>query len=498
MLFDTSLLIVIAFLLSVSVVAFYATRRKVTAFRAYAVGNREFSTANLISTALATYYGGATLMSYVTQFSDGLFWVSWRIFGVIASFFTLSWLGMRMSKFMYHISMPETMGRVYGNYPRIITALLSICYSTVSIAMQIRIMCYGISICIDSASPLCITILTTLVLVTYAIFGGIRAIILTDVWQCITFSSLVCVLAWFIFKQTDSSFSETIAFAATQKKFQLGHLFLYDRKLVATLRYLATVVHCIEPAFIQNVYMSSSPFQAKKMFLYAGVFGFVMMVCFSLVGLFIFSWVPPNLSGIEIWNYIMAHTSPLLKGIICTCLLALTMSTADSRLHICAVMVSHDILPNILPVRLRKNISSAHHYRMAYMAILVVTILAIPLALSSSYFIVEKVVLWYSRLYVPVVVAPFILAVLGFRSAQRTALIGMAAGVLTVFTWRKWIFPLLGTNDGVFPCMLVNGLVMLAAHYLLPQPKDPKEPDDDACKQIQLCDEQKLAHKIST
>lgn len=218
------------------------------------------------------------------------------------------------------------------------------------------------------------------------------------------------------------------------------------------------------------------------MFLYAGIAGFVIMVCFSLFGLFVFAWVPQNLSGMEIWHYIIAHTSPWLKGIICTFLLAVTMSTADSRLHICSVMISYDILPNILPVRFRKHISSAHHYRMAHVAILVVVVLAIPLALSSSYYIVEKVALFYNRWYVSVVVAPFVLAVLGFRSTSRTTLMGMAAGVLAVCAWRKWMFPLLGTNDGAFPCMVVNGLVMLAVHYVWPRSKERKEPDDGACK----------------
>ncbi|MDN5247437.1 MAG: hypothetical protein V3580_04535 [Candidatus Cardinium sp.] len=471
MLFDAPLVIVIAFLLFTSVIAFYATRRRDATFRAYAVGNREFSTPTLTATALANYYGGATLMSYVTQFSDGLFWVSWRIFGVMAAFFILSWLALGMSRFIYHISMPETMGRVYGNYPRIITAVLSVCFSTVVVAIQIHIMSQSISMCIDSASPLCITILTTLILITYATFGGIRAVTFTDVWQCITFSAFICVLAWFMFKQTGRSFGETIAFAATQKKFGLGHLFLYNRKPVAILRYLATMVNCIEPACIQNVYMSSSPCQAKKMFLYAGIFGCIIMVCLSLAGLFIFAWVPQNLSGMEVWHYIMAHTSPLLKGIICTCLLAMAMSTADSRLHICSVMISYDILPSILPSRLRKNISSADHHRMAYIAILIISILAISLAFSSSnYVIVDRVALWYSRLYVPIVVAPFILAVLGFRSAPRTVLIGMTAGALAVFAW--WMFPILGTTGGVFPCMLINGLVMLAVHHLWPRSKD--------------------------
>ena len=466
MFFDTPLLIVIIFLLSVSLIAIYATRTKVNTFKAYAVGNRQFSTTSLVSTALATYYGGGMMMSYVTEFSDGIFWVSWRIFGVIAAFFILSWIGMRMSKFIYHISMPETMGRAYGKYPRIITALLSICYSTAIIAMQVHIMSRSISMCIGSVSPLCITILTTLIFVTYATFGGIRAVVLTDIWQLITFSSLICLLAWFMFKKTELTFSETIDFAANQKKFGLEYLFLCNRKTVAILRYLATMVTCIEPIFIQNIYMSSSPSQSRKVFLYAGICGCVIMVCLSLVGLFILSWVPSNLSGMEIWNYIMTHTSPVLKGIICTCLLAMTMSTADSRLHICAVMTSYDLVPSILPERLRKKLSSNDHYTIGYIAILVITILSILLALGNSYFIVIRLALWYSRLYVPVIVAPFILAVLGFSSSKTTVLTGMASGALAVFAWRQWITPILGTDDGVFPCMLVNGLVMLAANYL--------------------------------
>ncbi|MGI2299694.1 sodium:solute symporter family protein [Candidatus Cardinium hertigii] len=483
MVFDIALCMIIFFLLSVALVSFYAIRKRISSFRPYAVGNRAFSTASLTATVLATYYGGGTMMSYITQFSDGIFWVSWRIFGVMAACFTLSWLGMGMAKFIYHISMPETMGRAYGRYPRIITALLNICYSTVVVAIQIHVMAQAISICITSVSPLSITILTTLMVVIYAIFGGIRAIVLTDVWQCITFFILICLLAWFIFKQTDQSFGQIIAFTAAQKKFGLSYLLLHDRKLVATLRYLSTFFYCIEPAFVHNIYMASSPQQAKKTFLYAGILGAIIMVCCSLIGLFIFVWVPSNLSGIEIWDYIVAHTSPLLKGIICTCVLAMTMSTADSRLHICAVMISYDIVPNILPVCLRKKLSFAYHYKIAHMAILVLATLAVPLALSSSYFIADQFARFYGRLYVPIVVAPFILAVLGFCTTQRTVLIGMVAGALSVFAWRKWIYPILGTTDSVVPCMVVNGLVILGVHYLWPGQKRIKEPNDGLLKQ---------------
>ncbi|MDD9140209.1 MAG: hypothetical protein NQ127_04840, partial [Candidatus Cardinium sp.] len=70
---------------------------------------------------------------------------------------------------------------------------------------------------------------------------------------------------------------------------------------------------------------------------------------------------------------------------------------------------------------------------------------------------------------VPIITAPFLLAVYGFRGTSRTALIGMATGIVAILAWNRWIKPITGIN-GAFPCMLANGLAMLAAHYLLPQP----------------------------
>lgn len=57
MLFDIRLVIVMVFLLSTLLVVL-CTIRKLTTFRAYAGGNRQFSTPSLVSTALACYYGG--------------------------------------------------------------------------------------------------------------------------------------------------------------------------------------------------------------------------------------------------------------------------------------------------------------------------------------------------------------------------------------------------------------------------------------------------------
>ncbi len=177
---DIPLFLIISFLICTTIIVCYSIR-KITSFRVYAVGSRQFSTASLVATSLATYYGGGTLIANMTQFYAGIFWVIWRLLAISIPFMMLSYLSIRMSKFMYHISMPETMGRVYGNYTRVITALLSVPHSIALIAAQVYILSDVISKCINSVNPVFITILASIILVAYTIFGGSRAVVLTDI-----------------------------------------------------------------------------------------------------------------------------------------------------------------------------------------------------------------------------------------------------------------------------------------------------------------------------
>ncbi len=466
MFFDIPLFFMITFLLSTAVIVFYSIG-KFTSFRVYAVGNRQFSTASLVATSLATFYGGATFIISITNFSLDPLWIMWRLLGIFIPFFILSCLSVKMSKFIYHISMPETMARVYGKYPRIITALMSVFLSITLVATQLHILSEVISSCINSVNPIFVTMLAAILLVVYTILGGSRAVVLTDIWQFITFVTLICLLGWFMFTQTGRSIKETIALITTHKEFGWSEPLLKRQKLAFTFRYLAFIFAFIEPGYMQHIYMAAQPTQAKKACLYAGVVGCIVMICCIVTGTFAFLWLPPDLPRQESLHYLLTHISPLCKGIFCTCLLALTMSTADSRLHISAIMISYDIVPVILPLRLRKKLSCMDHYKIAYIAILLIVTLSILLCLHIPYFFSLRCLTdWINRLYIPMVAAPFILAVLGFRTSSTIALIGMATGALAVSAWRKWIACILRTDSSFFPCVLVSGLTMLALHYV--------------------------------
>ncbi len=143
----------------------------------------------------------------------------------------------------------------------------------------------------------------------------------------------------------------------------------------------------------------------------------------------------------------------------------MTMSTADSCLNACAVMVGHDILEAVKGI---KDTPYPNQIRLARITVLVVGIFG--MALAFYYTDLLNLFVLALDVSVPIITAPFILAIYGFRSGSRTALIGIFTGLLTILSWNKWIEPLTGM-DGSFIAMLANGLAMIAAHYCFKQPE---------------------------
>ncbi|AXI24186.1 Sodium:solute symporter family protein [Cardinium endosymbiont of Sogatella furcifera] len=180
---------------------------------------------------------------------------------------------------------------------------------------------------------------------------------------------------------------------------------------------------------------------------------------------------------------------PCFKGIVAISLLAMAMSTADSELNSCSIMVSHDMLESIRGV---KADPYRHQLLLAKLTTLVVGLLAMIVAFCCKDLL--KLMFWTLDLDV-IVVAPFILIVFGFRGTSRTALLGMATGALAILSWNKWVKSIIEVN-GAFICMLINILAMLAAHYLFKQPKGTGwvKPDNDFL-QIQQENSRKKAER---
>ena len=453
---------VLVFLLLTLLVGFCASQ-KATSFREYVVGNKRFSTVTLMATLLATCFGGGALITNVIRVHhNGLWWIIHMLFSTI-NFWLISRLSLHMGPFMQDLSIADTIGKIYGKYPRLITALFCMAFYIIVANMQIHAMSLAIKMCIDSIDPRMITILATLILIIYATFGGIRSVTTTDVLQFITLTIIIFLLAKLLFAKTDKPILEIVSCLKKQENFQLSSSYRL-KPLSLFFLMLQNVALSFDLLSIPKVYMSSSPIQAKKVFLYGNFFGMLIFFAIVLIGLFVFI-INPTLPEMEVWEYIMANISPTFKGCIAIVLLAMTMSTADSSLHACSIVVSHDMMEIIQGTK--GSPSHAYQIRLAKLTVIATGLLA--MLLSLYYKNPLELIIWGMALSTPIISAPFILAIFGFRGTSRTALIGMAISVLATLSWNKWIKPLTGI-EGDFYCIMANGLAMMAAHYLLPQP----------------------------
>ncbi|WP_419241534.1 hypothetical protein [Cardinium endosymbiont of Nabis limbatus] len=119
------MLIIGAFLLLTLVVGIYFSRKKTT-FREHAVGNKQFATATLVATVLATAYSGGGLIRTVEcVYNLGLWWIAITLLTCFDAYL-IGKLALRMGPFMKHLSMAETIGSIYGRYPRITAAFVSL------------------------------------------------------------------------------------------------------------------------------------------------------------------------------------------------------------------------------------------------------------------------------------------------------------------------------------------------------------------------------------
>lgn len=167
-------------------------------FVQYSVGNKNFHTITLMITVLTTAIGGGSMMRIIPNvYNYDIYYIFVVFLGAIKPFLLISILSFRMGPFMNHLSIADTIGSVYGKYPRAITALLSICLCISLTSIEINIISDIIRIYIRSIDHRVITFMVALYLISYTILGGVRAITVSDVLQFIILMTILFLIIKF-------------------------------------------------------------------------------------------------------------------------------------------------------------------------------------------------------------------------------------------------------------------------------------------------------------
>jgi Na+/proline symporter/signal transduction histidine kinase len=430
---------------------------KTRTIQEYALGGRNFSTAALVSTIVATATTGSGFFVMLSKaYTDGLSIIIAFCSEALALVLTAFFLIPKMGEFMGSLSIAEVMGKLYGKHVRFITAICGILWIIGSIAVQFKVFgnLFNYFLGISQTSAI---LIAAVVVIIYSAFGGIRAVTYTDILQFFTFGVIIPLIGIMIWNDAQSK-NFTFNAILENPKFDLGAIFSLNNPDLLGLLFLIFYfsVPVISPSEFQRISMGRNIKQIKLAFLIAAAL-------FTFINLAV-AWIPtlivtldPGLDPTQIVSYIINnYTYTGLKGLIIVGVSAMAMSTADSLINSSSVLFGHD-LKEVFGLKIDNLILSK-------LFALVLGVLAIYLALSTDDLL--DMVMTSASFYMPVVTIPLIISVIGFRSSTKSVLIAMTAGFSTVMLWR-----FLDTDlDVIIPAMIVNLVFLFGSHYLLAQP----------------------------
>ena len=232
--------------------------------------------------------------------------------------------------------------------------------------------------------------------------------------------------------------------------------------------------------------MGKNTTQIKQSFIIAGMGYGVIVFLSCAIGVVVLS-IHPGLDPNNVIIFILDNYSfEGLRGLTLIGIMAMVMSTADSWINSGAVIFAHDFCEP-LGIKFKNELFLSRAFAV------VGSLCALLLVLYNENFM--KLMLLQANFYVPIVTAPLLLAMFGFRSTGRSVIIGMAFGAISVIMWKIYIQPTTGV-DSVIPCMFLNAVALFFTHYFLGEPGGWVGIKDDSDIKQARCERQDDAWNI--
>ena len=436
--------------------------KSVKTIKEYAIGDRDFSTATIVATLVATWITGEFFFGDIVENYNNGIYMMWA--GVIGSLIALLSIGIffapRLAEFLGSLSIAEAMGGLFGKNVRIITAISGIIAASGMVAVQFKVAGtvfeylgvpskYGI-------------LIAGLIITLYSSLGGIKSVTFTDVIQFFTFGTIIPIIGFFILNSLNSLEDVQVVFS-TNKLFDLGEVFDFSqpKAFFYLILFFYIAIPGFGPPIFQRIAMAKDVFQVRRSFIIAAITCTFITISICWISILIYV-KQPNLAHNDIVKYLVFNNAyPELKILILVSVMAMVMSTADSYINSTSILVVHDIFES-LNIRILDNRLIESRLFSA-----LIGIFAITLAFRDGGLM--QLLIGTSSFYMPIVTVPFIMALLGFRSTEKSVLIGMFAGFLTVILWDYVFSKPFFNLDSLIPAMISNLVSLVSSHYLLKQ-----------------------------
>ena len=295
----------------------------------------------------------------------------------------------------------------------------------------------------------------------YTYYGGMTAVIWTDVIQLTVYVTGAVIAACILLGQIPGGWSEVAAIGGEAGRFQL-----FDFSVSLTRSYtfwagiiggafLTTATHGTDQLMVQRYFCAANEHDARKALLWSGAVVFLQFVLFLIIGVMLFVYYTQHAPG-EISEFtvdgrlltdrifpyfIVRHLPPGLVGLVLAAIFAAAMSTLSSSLNSSSAAAVNDFyVPATGGSRTDRHYLNVSRGMTVVFGLVQMVVAVAAIWLSSR--VVDEV-LGIASFTNGLVLGLFLLGTLTTRVDQRAAFVGLLGGAalmlwVKLFTGVSW------------------------------------------------------------
>ena len=332
-------LIVSLYFATILIVGIYVGRN-IKTLREFAVADKNYSNTIMVATLFATVIGGGSTLGIVTNvYKSGILFMIAFYGAALNKILVARYVAPKIGRYHDKISIGDIFQKEYGTSGRVIAGVCILFVSVICIGHQLT----AISFVFEQFFHLSFfwsVLIAYGIVVIYSSFGGIRAVVATDVYQFILIIAFV-PLIFFVAVDHLGDLSGFIARIPPEKL----DIFTDKQALsLAVTMFVVMTFSALDPSFIHRLIMAKDEKQAAYITKITGYLSlplFTIMGAIGLVAYLINPSIQPNLALPYLIDTLMP---PILKGLCISALLAVLMSTIDSGLHVLGLSAVQDLI----------------------------------------------------------------------------------------------------------------------------------------------------------
>ena len=425
-------------------------------FADYAVAGRSYGSLVIFATLAASFIGGGFSLGNAEKVF--LFGIA-NVVGLwgfsLKEILVARYIAPRMNRFPDAISIGDIMATTYGTTGRVASGIFALMLCAGIVGAQVGAMGVVFNVLLGLDVDVGI-FLGFGIVVFYTTLGGMRAVVMTDVFQFIILAVGVPLVLVFGVIHVGGVDALIAAIPSDRLEVPGAH---YTWLGVAALFLTFLLGETLVPPYVQRLLIGQTTALTARGTLYSGLFSIPFFAISGLIGLVALAMDPHLASNFAMPHVVVTVLPPVLKGFVIAGMIAVVMSSADSYLNAASIAFINDI---VKPLGAR-HASDRTYLQMARGVTLAVGLLSIVVALTIQSLL--DILIFAYTYWAPVIVVPLAATVLGFRKGTVAFVAGAAGGVVTAFLWNQVLGkPLL--IEGFVVGVLVN----LAIFVLIPAP----------------------------